>query len=364
LNIRIIVALSVLIAIIVAAAVYFTYSLSKQNVQYAALIGGGATFPQPVWYSWISEFEKKYNISVSYQAVGSGAGISNFLQGVYHFAGSDPPLPQNIWSEHRGKVLQFPIVLGAVVIIYNIPELRDVNLNLSGEVLALIYLGNITHWDDPRIKELNPAVADKLPHKEIIAIHRSDSSGTTKIFTTFLYKASNGIWPQNLVGLSIDWPVDKTGRGIGAPGNPGVANAVLNTPYSIGYVEWNYAITLNISIARIKDREGIFILPSDEAIKAAAANALQLVGGKSPEDDWNDVYDAVVYAPGGDSYPIASFSHMIVWKKYSDPAVCNSIKKLIEFIATEGDRHVPLGYVPVPQSVKEVMLKAADMISC
>ncbi len=330
------------------------------------LRGSGATFPQPQIEAWIQEFMKKHkNIVIEYQGIGSGAGQEQFFTGLTDFCGSDPPLSHEKWLKYKGKVLQLPIILGAVVIAYNVPEIpSNVHLNLSGEVIALIYKGEIKYWDDPRIKELNPGIADKLPHKEIIAVHRSDASGTTQIFTTFLHKSAPNIWPAELVGKTIDWPVDKTGRGIGGKGNPGVTANILNTKYSIGYVELAYALKNNLTIAAIRNREGVFVLPSIKTIQAAATHALQTgLIPDSPDGDFSRELDAIIYAPGKDSYPITAFSHIFVWKEYKDKNKAEALKEFIKWIYTEGSNYIVEGYIAVPKEIKNIGLKAVELIN-
>ncbi len=329
------------------------------------LRGSGATFLQPQLEAWVQEFMKEYgNIVIEYQGVGSGAGQEQFFKGLTDFCGSDPPLSHEKWLEYKGKVLQLPVILGAVVIVYNVPEIpKSVHLNLSGEVLALIYKGEIEYWDDPRIKELNPGLADKLPHEKIIVVHRSDASGTTQIFTTFLHKAAPEIWPIELVGKTIDWPVDKVGRGVGGKGNPGVTANVINTKYSIGYVELAYALKNNLTIAAIRNREGVFVLPSTETIQSAAKHALKTkLIPISPDGDFCKELDAIVYAPGKNSYPLTAFSHIFVWKTYEDKAKAEALKRFIEWIYTKGSKYIIEGYVAVPEEIKSIGLKAVELI--
>ncbi|MDW8035380.1 MAG: phosphate ABC transporter substrate-binding protein PstS [Candidatus Korarchaeum sp.] len=186
------------------------------------LLGSGATFPYPQIAAWIGEFSKKYpNVTVNYNPTGSGAGQEQFFSGVVDFAASDPPISKEKWESWRGKFVQIPFVIGAVAITYNLPELGATKLKLDAEVIALIYKGEIQYWNDERIKKLNPGL--NLPEKRIIAVHRSDSSGTTDVFTRFLHKAAPQAWPKELVGKSIEWPVDKKGNGVGGKGNQGVA---------------------------------------------------------------------------------------------------------------------------------------------
>jgi len=358
-----------MLLVVVTAAIIITVALllcgNYQRSKIIYLRGSGATFLQPQLEAWIQKFMKKHtNIVIEYQGIGSGAGQEQFFKGLTDFCGSDPPLNHEKWLKYKGKVLQLPVILGAVAIVYNIPEIpSNVHLKLSGKVLALIYKGKIEYWDDPHIRELNPELADRLPHKKIIVVHRSDASGTTQIFTTFLHKAAPEIWTKDLVGKTIDWPVDSTGRGIGGKGNPGVTAAVANTEYSIGYVELAYALKNNLALAAIENREGVFILPSPETIQAAAKYALTTgLLPTSPDKDFSKEMDAIIYAPGKDSYPITAFSHIFVWKSYKNKAKAEALKKFIEWIYTEGSNYIIEGYVAVPEEIKKIGLKAIEMI--
>jgi phosphate transport system substrate-binding protein len=325
------------------------------------LQGAGATFPYPQISEWARKFQDKYGIQVVYQSVGSGAGQSMFLQKAVDFGCSDPPLSRDKWSQYKGSVIQVPWLFGPVVIVYNIPELPDnYNLKLDGIAIARIYKGEIAYWNDPYIKELNPEVADKLPNKEIIAVYRSDSSGTTEIFTTFLYKASGGVWPRELVGKSVNWPVDATGRGVGGKGNEGVTRAVMQIPYSIGYVEWSYAIKNNLRVASIKNAAGNFVLPTSETLQEALKNANI---PPSPLDDFSGILDSVIYAPGEKSYPILGPSHILIWRVQDDPKKAEGLKLFLRWVAEKGYNYIVEGYIAPPESVKQLLIKAAELIT-
>ncbi len=322
------------------------------------LVGSGSTFIYPQLQAWIQAFtQANSNILIEYTPTGSGAGQAQMLvDKTVDFAGSDPPLTRDQYEKYKGQVVQIPVILGAVAVVYNIPGVNELRLN--GEVLALIYLGEIEYWDDPRITELNPGV--NLPHERIVAIHRSDSSGTTHVFTLFLSKASNGAWPQDLVGKSIEWRVDATGRGVGAKGNQGVAQAVQATEFSLGYVEYSYALGAGLKMAYIENAAGEFLQPTPESIQAAARAALPAMPD-SPAGDWSGVLDAVVYAEGEGVYPITSFSFLIFWTEYPQDKA-EAVKKFVNFILNEGDNYIVEGYVVVPDEVKEINRKAVELI--
>ncbi len=322
------------------------------------ITGSGSTFIYPQMQAWIDAFtERNPEVVVEYNPTGSGTGQAQMLvDRTVDFAASDPPLAREQYERYKGRVLQVPVILGAVAVIYNIPGIEELRLN--GEVLALIYLGEIEYWDDPRITGLNPGV--ELPHERIIAVHRSDSSGTTHVFTLFLYKASNGLWPEELVGKSIEWRVDATGRGVGAKGNQGVAQSVQATEYSIGYVEYSYAVQAGFKMAYIENAAGEYLQPSPEAIQAAARAALAAMPA-SPLDDWSGVLDAIVYPEGEDAYPIVSFTFLILWTEYPQEKA-EALREFLRFMLTEGNAYIVEGYVAVPDEVKEIGLEAVDLI--
>lgn len=331
-------------------------SSSKSQV---ILTGSGSSFVAPQMYAWASQIKSKYPwLVVEYESVGSGAGLSNFLQRVKDFGASDPPMPYEAWVKNRNQVLQMPIIIGAVVVVYNVPGV-DKQLKLSGEVLAGIYRGEIEYWDDPAIKALNPDA--QLPHREIVAVHRSDSSGTTHVFTLYLFKSAPGVWDEELVGKAIEWPVDATGRGVGSKGNEGVTQTVKNTPYSIGYVEWSYALDANLPMAAIENALKEYVTPSVESIQKAASSATL---PDSPLGDFSEAFGSIVYPNASGSYPITSFVFLFFWTSYPESKV-EGLKKFIEYINTEGQKtqNIVRGYVPIPESIRELNLQALNYIS-
>lgn len=349
----------ILIVALIAIGLLLARGRGPGTGGHVTLQGGGSSFLYPQIQAWIDQYSRENpNVTINYSPTGSGTGQSQFLQGVLDFAGSDPPLKRGVWEKYRGDVLQVPVIVGAVVVVYNVPGVGP-GLNLSGEVLAKIYKGEIEYWDDPAITSLNPHTS--LPHEKIMAVHRSDSSGTTNVFTLFLHKAAPDTWPEDLVGKTIDWPVDSTGRGVGGKGNQGVAEQVRQTPYSIGYVELAYATQTGLPVARIENSAGRFIEPSNETIMAAAEGA---ISGMSigPRDDWNPVFEAIVYAPGEDSYPIATLSFLILRASYNDQAKAEALAGFLEWLAHEGYKHVVKGYVPLPESARHVLTDAANIL--
>ncbi len=333
---------------------------AEKEKKYITISGSGATFPQPQLEKWITEFMKEYpNVKIEYYGGGSGKGLNDFKKGLVDFALSDPPVKESLWREleKKGQVLQFPIIVGAIAIVYNIPGVDD--LKLSKDVLVDIFLGKIEYWDDKRIKELNP---DKnLPHEKIIVVHRSDSSGTTEVFTTYLSLISDE-WKKKVgSGKVVDWPVDKLGRGLGGRGNQGVVAILKQTPYTIGYVELAYAIKENLQIAYIENAEGNFVKPNKDTIKEAMENVAAFVPDITR--GYEEKVEMFLNAKGKNSYPIVAFSHMIVWKDYPDEKA-EVIKNFIRWIMTKGqeDKYIVTGYVSLPTRIAELGLKAAEII--
>lgn len=351
--------------VITALIIVFTFiSLyhgvgDRRDQSIVILQGAGASFQYPQISQWASIFNERYGVTITYQSVGSGAGQRMFLvDGVVHFAASDPPLSRTQYENYKGRVLQVPWLMGAVVVVYNLPGI-DTPLNLTGEVIAKIYRGDITYWNDPAIAELNPAIAHRLPAEPIITIFRSDSSGTTEVFTLFLYKSAPSIWPRELVGKTIDPPTARMGRGIGGKGNEGVTALIKQTPYSIGYVEFSYALEQGLSYAAVMNKAGKFILPSESTIRNAATG-VDIPG--SPLDDFSRLFEDVVYSPHEEAYPIATFAYGLFWSRYEDPAIRRAIVLFLRWIADEGYNHMVRGYVKPPSEVINLLREAANII--
>lgn len=251
-----------------------------------------------------------------------------------------------------------PVVIGMVAVVYNLPGVGE--LRLDGETLARIFSGEVEYWDDEAIRRHNQGV--DLPHERIVVVHRSDSSGTTEVLTRFLHKSAPQLWGEEMVGKSVDWPVDRTGRGVGAKGNQGVLEMVLRTRYSIGYVEYAYALDSGVGVARVMNRAGNFIAPSPQAAQEAARAALGVIP-ESPLGDWSEAFDAIVYAPGEGSYPLTSWSFLLFHTNYPDEGKEQAVRTFIEWLNTEGQEHIVEGYVPIPPEVRQVNLKALDQVS-
>ncbi|WP_240703302.1 phosphate ABC transporter substrate-binding protein PstS [Thermococcus indicus] len=326
----------------------------------------GATFPQYQIQKWIEIYMQSHpNIKIEYEGGGSGHGQEAFLKGLTHIGRTDPPVTEATWQkflETGDQPLQFPEIVGAVVIAYNVPGVDE--LKLDGETLAMIFMGEIEYWDDDTIKSLNPGV--NLPHEKIIVVHRSDSSGTTAIFTTYLSLVSDEFAEKVGAGKLVDWPVDKVGRGIGGKGNPGVVQALKSTKYSIAYTELSFAIEENLPVVALKNKAGKFVKPTDETIKAAVAGVKSFI--PEPTEGYKEDLKQLLNAPGEDSYPIVAFTHLLVWQnkngKHYPPEEAKAIKDFLMWILTEGQKPENLapGYVGLPKDVAEIGLKAVQMI--
>jgi len=300
-NVGIVVAVIVIALVLVAVAV-LAGLFNPAPVQRVTLLGSGATFPYPLITKWSSVYvnETGGRVQVNYQGGGSGAGIQAITAKTVDFAGSDAPLKPSERAAAPG-LLHIPETIGAVTAAYNVASLSS-GLNLTGHVLGEIFLGRITTWNHANISALNPGVT--LPSSTITVVHRSDSSGTTFVWTSYLHLANPG-WNSSVVGKSINWPV-----GIGASGNAGVAGKILTTPDSIGYVELAYTVQNSMKVGKIRNPAGNFISPSLASTAAAAASAPTF---PSPEGDWNNV--TILNAAGANSYPIASFTYLLVYKE-------------------------------------------------
>lgn len=314
--------------------------------------GAGATFPFPLIDNWRVEYPKvQPGVSINYQPIGSGGGIAQFTAKTVDFGATDSPLNAERTAALPAPAVHIPETIGSVVAAYNIPGFNEKGMKLTGPILADIFRSEITMWDDNRIEELNPDVP--LPRAEIVVVHRSDGSGTTFVWTSYLSRLSPE-WAEEIgSGTAVEWPT-----GVGAPGNEGVANTVKQTFNSIGYVELAYALTTEMDFAYIENKEGNFIEPTLESTSAAVdAAATELpAGGES----WANV--TLLDAPGADSYPIASFSYLLLYQELSNSPGIDSMEKakaIVDFVAwaisDEGQIFAEdLSYVPLPDNVQEL----------
>lgn len=316
----------------------------------AQITGAGATFPAPIYQAWFDDYNKKIakGVQVNYQSIGSGGGIQQFTEGTVDFGASDAPMSDAELAKAPDAV-HIPMVLGSVVVTYNISGLST-PLKFDGDTIAKIYLGTIKKWNDPAITALNPGA--KLPDADIQVVYRSDGSGTTFVWTDYL-TAVSADW-KSKVGVSKNpsWPVGQGGKG-----NEGVTNAVKQTPNAIGYVELNYAIETKLAFADVKNKAGKFVTPSIDATSAAAA------GATLPAD----YRVSIVNATGDSSYPIASFTYLLVHKNTSS---CDKQKPLVNMLwwvfhdKTAAAAAKTLNYAPLPADVQPKVDATLKSLTC
>jgi phosphate transport system substrate-binding protein len=302
------------------------------------LTGAGATFPNPIYTKWFDAYNRQTGIQINYQSIGSGGGIRQFTEGTVDFGATDGPMSDKQIAAVQGNVLHVPTVLGAVVVTYNLPSVGTTQLRFDGMTLADIYLGRITKWNDPRLVALNPGV--KLPNADIIVVHRSDGSGTSFIFTDYLAKISPDWKSKAGAATSVNWPT-----GLGGKGNEGVTQQVKQTEGAIGYVELIYAASNKLPYALLRNQAGQFVTPSLKSVTAAAA------GTEIPEDFRVSITDA----PGAESYPISSFTWLLVGPKNPDATKAKEIKDFLTWMLTPDAQRMAadLQYAPLPVSLIE-----------
>ena len=320
----------------ILAGVVGVVMLGASMAQAVDLNGAGSTFAYPAFSKWFYEYNKATGTQVNYQSIGSGGGVQQFLSKTVDFGATDAFLTDDETQKAGGPALNLPVLLGAVCVTYNVPGV-DTGLKLTSKVLADIYLGNITKWNDPAIAESNPDVT--LPDLAINVAHRSDGSGTTNIFTNYLSKISTAWSVKAGWGKSVSWPV-----GVGGKGNEGVAGLVKQIPGSIGYVELAYCIQNKMAYAKIRNKDGKFVEPTIEATTAAAAGALR----KMPAD-----YKIMITnASGEESYPICGFCWIVARVNQEDSAKGKTLVDLLNWVMDTGNPEVKdLMYAPLPDSL-------------
>jgi phosphate transport system substrate-binding protein len=305
------------------------------------LTGAGATFPAPLYTKWFDAYAKESGVRINYQSIGSGGGIRQFIEATVDFGATDGPMTDEQIAAVKGNALHVPTVLGAVSVTYNLPSLKT-ELNFDGGLLAEIFLGRVTRWNDGRVAALNPGVA--LPADDIIVVHRSDGSGTTFIFTDFLSKVSPTWSRQVGRATSVNWPI-----GLGGKGNEGVTQQVKQSPGSIGYVELIYAISNALPSAKIRNAAGVLVQPTLKSVAAAAE------GAHLPPD--TDFRVSITNAPGKDSYPISSFTWLLIRKEDSDTARAKTIHDFVAWMLEPPAQRMAadLHYGPLPVPVIELV---------
>ncbi len=324
-----------------------TMLLAGWRAGYSELLinGAGATFPYPIYSKWFDVFSNQHpGIHFNYQSIGSGGGIRMVTQKTVDFGASDAPMNDEQLKAAPG-LLHFPTVMGAVVIAYNLPDVKS-TLKLTGPVIADIFMGKVTKWNDPAIAKLNPGVA--LPEDDITACHRSDGSGTTYIFADYLSKVSPE-WAKGMgKSTSLKW-----GGGLGGKGNEGVTALVQQTPGAIGYIELIYALNNHIPFAEIQNHDGKFVTASLASVTAAGNFAVRLADKlrlaiHAPAEFRLSITDA----PGPDSYPISSFTYLLVYRQQTDKAKGQQIIDFLKWMLHDGQQYGPaLQYAPLPDSV-------------
>jgi phosphate transport system substrate-binding protein len=325
--------------------------------------GAGATFPLPVYTEWTYAYQYvDPSVAINYQGIGSGGGKKAIVDRTVDFAGSDSLLKEEEYTA-GGDLQMYPMIAGAVVPIFNLEgydTAADAKLVLDRETLANIYLGKITQWNDPAILALNPTLADKLSNKTITAVHRSDGSGTTEIFTNAL-AAFSSEWKDKVgSGSAVEWPVDQAGNGIGGKGNQGVAGTVQNTPNSIGYVELSYAVANNITFAQLVNKAGKTVTADDKSL----ASAMTDFAGS-----FTDKMTATIVDGGGDgTWPISGYTYLILHTSSMDD--CVKAEKLLQYIKwsltdpAAASRAASLGYAVLPEAVQTQVLAKLSEVTC
>lgn len=326
---------SAAISMVGAATLAYVSMASAQNIT-----GAGASFPAPLYSKWASEYNKATGVKVNYQSVGSGAGIKQIDSKTVDFGASDMPQTDDVLKA-KGQ-MQFPTVIGGTVPVVNIAGVAPGQLRLDGQLLADIYLGKITKWNDAAIKALNPDLA--LPDAAISPVRRADGSGTTFNFTNYLSRVSPEWKAKVGEGTAVNWPV-----GAGGKGNEGVAAFVNRLPNSIGYVEYAYVKQNKMTYALLKNRDGVFVPPSEEAFKAAAAGA-----------DWSkSFYQLITDQPGKNAWPISTATFILMHLKQDNPANATETFKFFNWAFVSGDKAAAdLDYVALPDTVIGAIVKS------
>lgn len=301
------------------------------------LNGGGSTFINPLFSKMFAAYPSaKCGLNVNYQSIGSGAGINDLLQGIVNFGATDAPMSDTQLAQStKGPIVHIPVTIGAVAVSYNLSGVSG-HLNLTGPIIASIYLGNIKFWDDAQIKAINSGVS--LPHQSIAVVHRSDGSGTTGIFTHYLAAVSPDWQSKVGAGTTVNWPT-----GVGGKGNAGVAAQVKSTAGAIGYNELAYVLANNIQYAAVQNANMKYVLPSVDSAAAAAQNITTFPA---------DLRFYFVNAPGDASYPITGFTWAVVYQNQTDPSKGQAVANMLWWVTHDGQQYsAPLQYVPLPQNL-------------
>ncbi len=331
-----------ILALVVAMVMVTSFAFADSTL----INGAGATFPYPIYSKWFDEYSKiNPAVLFNYQSIGSGGGIKQITAKTVDFGASDGPMTMDQLTQAPGRIYHIPTVMGAVVIAYNLNGVAN-GLKLSGDVLADIYLGKITQWNDPRITEQNAGV--NLPSTSIVVVHRSDGSGTSYIFTDYLSKVSSEWKGKVGKSTSVNWPL-----GLGGKGNEGVAGLLKQTPGGIGYVELAYAKENNLPYAFMKNQSGAYIEPTLASTSKAA-------DGAAIPDDFRA---SVVNSPNPESYPIASFTWLLIYKQMDNHVKGKAIVDFIKWAITDGQKYAEdLDYAPLPPNVVELIQQKLNQV--
>ena len=325
-------------------------SLAAPTFAEVDLNGGGATFPNPIYQKWVQAYQVEHpDVRINYQSQGSGFGIKGITDGTLDFAGSDAPMSDKEKRAAGGTIVQIPSVAGSVVPAYNLPGFKG-ELKLTGQTIADIYMGRVTTWNDKGIAASNPGV--NLPGTRITPVYRTDGSGTSFVFTSYLSTQSPTFKDKVGAGKSVDFPVGQGGKG-----NPGVAAAVSSTPGAIGYIELNYAVENDIAFAAVKNKDGKFVKASPDVGlgRRRRARVQSMKAGDMAVDLWDQ--------SGADAYPISAFTYLIVKKDLSylkDKQKAQALVGYLEWATTDGQAMAgEMNYAPLSQGVRD---KAAETI--
>ncbi len=334
-----------LVGLVIIAGLAMTTLTRPQPAGGAGIVtlnGAGATFPYPLYSRWFAEYNRQHpDVRINYQSIGSGGGIEQVKKGTVDFGASDAPLSDTQLKEMGRPIILIPTVAGAITITYNVPGLGT-GLRLTSQNIVALYMGQITKWNDPKLAADNPGV--KLPDMPVTIVHRSDGSGTTFHFTSFLSAVSSDWSTKVGRGTSVEWPV-----GIGGKGNEGVAGAVKQTPGSVGYVELAYVKQNSLTYAVVKNRDGQWIAPSLGATTAAAA------GGAEQMVRTKDVRVSIAYAPGAKTYPISGFTYLLIPQQQTDEAKGRALVEFLWWAIHDGQKApAQLLYAPLPGAVVKI----------
>nr|MDO8099743.1 phosphate ABC transporter substrate-binding protein PstS [Candidatus Njordarchaeota archaeon] len=359
-SVAVIEAIALIAVIGVSAFVFLTTPTTTVRIS-----GAGATFPAPLYQNWSASFQTITGIQVDYQGIGSGAGVKQFLSKTVDFGATDPPMSTTDWNNATTQgppgAIHIPMTIGGVVVVYNVTGITK-RLNFTGSILASIFQGNITYWDDGNIASINSGVT--LPHEQIVICHRSDGSGTTKIFTAFLQN-ENPNWKLG-AGTTINWPAGS----LGGTGNPGVAALVQKNQFSIGYVELQYALGASIPYGNVQNPAGYFITPSLSTLSAAVgAVTTSLPAGNQSWASVGLYLNLHFNSSNADSaYPVTAFSYIIVYSNLANvPGMtlqkANALRWFLWWATHDGQAYASaLSYVPLPHNVVAIIEASIAMI--